>query len=370
RGGTDGRVALYRRDRVRLLLEPAGLPATASALHQALLANLQAHGASFFAQLRAAAGSEAPTEDVLAALWDLVWAGLVTNDTFQPLRALGGPRHVRGARPGRGERSWAAQAAGRWSTVASLLVGAASDTERAHARALMLLERYGVVSREAVAAEGMRGGFSELSPVLRAMEDAGRIRRGFFVDGLTGAQYAQAGAVDRLRAARDPQPGDDVLTLAAVDPANPYGALLPWPPEGRDENGHGIGTGIGTANGKGKAPAPDGDGDDSGGARDVTSGARRAVGARVVLVRGVPALYVERAGRGLRVFSDDGPTIEAAVAGLRRSAAAGRRRPRAWRIEKVNGVPALRSGLMDSLRRAGFRLEPGGLVLDPVDARR
>jgi ATP-dependent Lhr-like helicase len=208
----------------------------------------------------------------------------------------------------------------------------------------MLLERYGVVSREAVAAEGMRGGYTEIAPVLRAMEDAGKIRRGYFVEGLTGAQYAHAGAVDRLRAARQAETDVandvkcDVLTLAAVDPANPYGALLPWPGHNAGQNGD----------------------------AEASSGARRAAGARVVLVRGLPVLFVERGGRGLRVFSEDATAIEAAVSGLRQTSRGGRRR-RALRIEKVNGVPALRSALMGGLRRAGFRLEPGGLVLDPVE---
>jgi ATP-dependent Lhr-like helicase len=386
-GRDDGRVGLFRRDRVRLLFDAPTVPADTPPLHRALLDALESEGASFFAQLRVVAGPDTPTDDIRTALWDLVWAGLVTNDTFQPLRALSGGRRPAGVRPGRGERSWAAMAQGRWSTVASLLGGPASETERLHARALMLLERYGVVSREAVAAEGLPGGYTEIAPVLRAMEDAGKIRRGYFVEGLTGTQYAQAGAVDRLRAARDPMAsdrdgandgdhrgGDDVLTLAAVDPANPYGALLPWPLlpwSSRPGAAAAIGDAVHDA---GPKPGQRGDGD---GHADAAShadadgggpGARRAAGARVVLVRGLPVLFVERGGRGLRVFSEDAAAIEAAVVGLRQAPRSGRRR-RPLRIEKVNGVPALRSALVVGLRRAGFRLEPGGLVLDPVDAR-
>jgi ATP-dependent Lhr-like helicase len=325
-GGEEGRVALYRRERARLLVAPRTPPADMPALHRTLLDMLESQGASFFAQLGAAAPA-ATSAEVLAALWDLVWAGLVTNDTFQPLRALG-----RGSAGG--ARGLVARAAGRWSSVASLLRQPASETERAHARALVMLERYGVVSREAAAAEGLPGGFAALAPVLRALEQAGKIRRGHFVDGLTGAEFAHPGAVERLRAARaaDAAGGADVVALAATDPANPYGALLPWP----------------------KAA----DTQDEGG------GARRAAGARVVLLDGVPALYVERGGHRLRVFTDDEPALASAVAALRAAAAGGRRRP--LRVDHVNGTPALRSALVPGLRRAGFRLEPGALVLDPT----
>ena len=219
-GRGDGRVALFRRDRIRLLLEPPTLPEASPPLQRALLEALRAQGASFFAQLRAAVGPETSTEELLAALWELVWAGLVTNDTFQPLRALASPPPRAGGAPGRragpGERGWAAQAMGRWSTVGALLQGSGvahappltgppprvpagptspGDTERVHARARMLLDRYGIVSREMATAEGMRGGFSDLARVLRAMEDAGKVRRGFFVDGLGGAQFALPAAV-------------------------------------------------------------------------------------------------------------------------------------------------------------------------------
>jgi ATP-dependent Lhr-like helicase len=237
-----------------------------------------------------------------------------------------------------------AQAAGRWSSVSAMLGATAlpaagpafSDTQRAHARAQVLLERYGVVSREAVTAEGWLGGFAALSPVLRAMEDAGRIRRGYFVDGLTGAQFAHPGAVDRLRAARDADDQDaPVLSLAAVDPANPYGALLPWP------------RAAGAATDDGAAPP------------------RRVAGARVVLVRGSLVLHVEKGGRSLRTFTDDPALLTAAIDGLRQLAE--RRRPRQLRIETIDGVPALRSGLLALLRAGGIRMEPGGLVLDPAE---
>jgi ATP-dependent Lhr-like helicase len=407
-GRGDGRIALYRRDRIRLLLDPPPAPdAGAPPLQRLLFATLQASGASFFAQLRGALSPEISTDEVLAALWELVWAGLVTNDTFQPLRALAAPRPRASTtrHPGRGDRGWAAEAAGRWSTVGSLLSPpvtasrtgggdalpaappAVTDTERLHARARMLLDRYGVVSRETVAAEGSRGGFSELARVLRAMEDAGKVRRGFFVDGLGGAQFALPNAVERLRAARSPEaeasaaasgPGATpagaasasapvlVAVLAAVDPANPYGALLPWPgPKGAPPS---AGLGI--------APAEVRDTDvhrrplDEADDAEEVAPARRAAGARAVLVEGAPVLFIEGGGRALRVFSGaDHHTdteLAPAVAGLRHALQRRGGRSRALRIERVNGGPALRSALSEKLRRAGFRLEPGALVLDPA----
>jgi ATP-dependent Lhr-like helicase len=243
------------------------------------------------------------------------------------------------------------------------------DTQVLHARTTMLLERYGVVSREAAAAEGLPGGFSSIAPVLRAFEESGRIRRGYFIEGLGGAQYAQPGAVDRLRAAREPasdeaasttvetpgpsgagKGGDDAVALAAVDPANPYGALLPWPgADGIAEDGAQGGDGAtddGTARGR----------------------PRRVAGALVVLVRGAPVLYVERGGHGLRTFDDDddGGALEAALRVLRGVAA--RRRHHELRVESVNGVAALRSPLVGRLERGGFRVEPGALVLSPEAA--
>jgi len=329
-GGEDGRVALFRRDRARLLVDPPVVPDDLSERHRALMGVLETHGASFFAQVSAARPTDT-TAEVLEALWDLVWAGLVTNDTFQPLRGLTTPGRLRV-----GARNLAAQAAGRWSTVASLLRPAPPPTEAAHARALALLERYGVVSREAAGAEGLAGGFAALSPVYRALEDAGKVRRGHFVEGLTGAQFALAGAVDRLRAARDLE---DVVVLAAIDPANPYGALVPWP------------------------TPRDGDAAEAG-----ATPPRRAAGARVVLVRGAPVLHVERGGRRLRVFTDDAKVLGQAVGALRRALGEGAVRRRALRVENVNGVPALRSGLVRGLREAGFRSEPNALVLDPPPA--
>jgi ATP-dependent Lhr-like helicase len=325
-GSDDGRVALYRREHVAALYDPAPPGELPSDLHRAILDHLSARCASFVAQLP---GATERAAEVVRALWDLAWMGLVTNDTFVPLRTLG--RVSRAPRP-----RYMLPAGGRWSTIASVMGSPAAETVRAHTRALMLLERYGVVSREAAAAEALAGGFQSVSGVLRAMEESGKIRRGHFVDGLTGAQFAHAAAVDRLRAARQDDAAEaEVLTLSAIDPANPYGALLPWPSD-----------------------AEGGDGD---GAPKVR--ARRVAGAKVVLVRGEPVFFIERGGKKLRLLARaDDALIEAALGALKRIAAA--RRHRQLRIEEVDGVPALHSRWAGLLERGGFRVEPGALVLN------
>jgi ATP-dependent Lhr-like helicase len=290
-GRDDGRIALFRPGRGEVLR--AALVAARSAgerpvgeRHDAIRAWLARRGASFYRELFVAAGGRSDRE-VLDALWDLAWAGEVTNDTFAPLRALrwkrpGGDRRPR---PGRLATLGPPEAAGRWSLVESDGLAAPTPTERLHAQALVLLDRHGVLTREAVVAEGMEGGFAAVYPVLRALEEAGRIRRGYFVDGLGAAQFALAGAIDRLRAARDPAPHRPrVDLLAAADPAQPYGAALPWPRRGEGD----------------RRPF------------------QRAAGAHVVLVDGVAVLYVERGGRGLATFpaADDPERAGLALAAL------------------------------------------------------
>ena len=247
-GARDGRIRLCFADQLAVLApsweqrDPPEGP-----LHDALRELLGAQGASFWGQLRAA-GPASSDQELLAALWDLVWAGEVTNDSLAPIRAvLGGasPKaaaahgaaRLRGRpRPGRLNRIGPPAGQGRWSLVAPLLLPAPTPTESAHAQALQLVERYGVVTREAVLAEGVVGGFANVYGVLKVLEERGQVRRGYFVDGLGAAQFAVPGAVDRLRAVREtPDPvihPDDVpapIVLAATDPAQPYGAALAWP---------------------------------------------------------------------------------------------------------------------------------------------
>jgi ATP-dependent Lhr-like helicase len=337
-GASDGRVALYRRDQVALL---APLPVPDGErpdddMHQALRHHLGERGASFWPELLRA-GGRADERALLDALWDLVWAGEVTNDGLAPLRAaLGGSgrRRRRSARPRPGSltRLGPPAGAGRWSLVAPLLEPAPSSTERAHARALALLERHGVVAREAVLAEGVDGGFAGVYGVLKAMEESGSVRRGYFVAGLGAAQFALPGAVDRLRSERSSvvaepfegggDEGGPPLTLAATDPANPYGAALAWPPsEGR--------------------PA-------------------RAAGAYVILVGGEAAAYLERGGHSLLTFPAASRS-SAWIDGLVTLVKDGRLRRLV--VTRVNGQPAEASPVAEQLRRAGFTDGYRGLTL-------
>jgi ATP-dependent Lhr-like helicase len=330
-GNRDGRIAVYRRDRVAALLTPAEPPADLGPLHRAILDHLSGRGASFFVALLAAC-APAPGEQVLAAVGDLAWAGLVTNDTFQPLRLLGRARAGAGRRRAREN---ALAASGRWSLVRELTAGAPSPTECAHRRAHKLLERHGIVSREVATIEALPGGFSAVYPVLRAMEEAGKVRRGYFVEGLGGAQFASPGAVDRLRGLRQRADDDQpvVIVLAAVDPANPYGWLLPWPAHVEDGN----------------------------------AGLRRAAGARVVLMSGEIVLYLDKGARRLVTFSgamqaEDRERMRLAARAL--VAVASARRGKMLRIETIDGEPARRSPHAEALRAAGYFADPRGLVLE------
>jgi ATP-dependent Lhr-like helicase len=338
-GRDDGRIALFRPGRDALRPDPlTGDEATrpADERHESIRDHLARRGASFYREIFAAVRG-ASDREVLDALWDLVWAGEVTNDTFTPLRALRWKRTGRDGRrrPGRLTALGPPEAAGRWSLVEA---PTASPTERLHARSIALLDRYGVLTREAVATEGVEGGFSAVYPILRALEDAGRIRRGYFVDGLGAAQFALAGALDRLRAVREPASGaaDRVVhLLAATDPANPYGAALPWPRRGDAD----------------RRPL------------------QRAAGAYVVLVDGEAALYLERGGATLQTLpvADDPAIAAAAARALGTLVADGRVRELV--VTKVDGVPVSESAFRETLLEAG--LTPGyrGLTLRAPSAR-
>jgi ATP-dependent Lhr-like helicase len=367
-GSDDGRLGLYLRDQAPLLapepVDPAGEDWFGE-VHAGLLDHLESRGASFWVGLQGAAYQAGAPDDTTAleALWDLVWAGLVTNDTFAPVRALvgGGVRRVRGRgrRPPRAlSRSGPPRAAGRWSLVRELLGGGTSPTgtgsepalasladrsptERGAALAAQLLDRYGVVTRDAAVVEDVRGGFSAVYPVFKAMEESGRVRRGYFVEGLGGAQFAIPGAVDRLRAVRDPGRAEDVahgrptasrheaapLVLAATDPANPYGGILPWPEK------------IG----------------------DHRHSPKRVAGAHVVLVDGTLVLFSERGGRSLVTFTEDGALLAAgaqALAGLVRAG-----RVDALQLQRIDAAEVGDQQIAPLLRDAGFTDHPRGLVL-------
>ncbi|HEV2723733.1 MAG TPA: hypothetical protein VGV10_03795, partial [Thermoleophilaceae bacterium] len=271
-------------------------------------------------------------------LWDLVWAGEVTNDAFAPLRA---PRLslARGARDTarrftRRRRPGAPQVQGRWSLTAPLFADAPPHGQRMRAIAELLLERYGIVTRETVLAEGVPGGFSALYGELTNLETLGTARRGYFVEGLGAAQFALPAAIERLRGLRaDEPPGP--LVLAATDPANPFGASLPWP---KREDGDGA-----------RRPS-------------------RVPGAYVVTLDAEPVLYVERGGKGLLALREPrmpsgepapwlGVALEALAEHVRRG------RSKRLSLERFDGEPVVGSPYEPLLVEVGFRQGPRRLTL-------
>lgn len=370
-GRDSGRVALYFREDIALLGPPAGTRGESPGEREhVLLRERLAAAPCFFGDLLAELDLAAPS--LTHALWDLVWAGEVTNDAWAPLRAprltlaaqhLASPARMRGAgsRGGRrfggaslrgGRLGASAQVQGRWSTTARLfgaaggpvaggqpamggpspsrgqppgeasVVGAEDLRARRRALAELLLERYGVLTREQVLAEGIAGGFSAVYGALSELETLGVCRRGYFVEGLGGAQFALPGAVERLRA-RSETDGSGVV-LAAVDPAQPYGATLPWP---RRE-------------GQARRPA-------------------RVAGAYVVFVDSTPTLYLERGGRGLVTLTDG--SIAVALRALADAVRGGEVHTVA--LERIDGEPAIGSALEPLLVELGFRQGPRKLTL-------
>jgi ATP-dependent Lhr-like helicase len=350
--GGDGWVGLAFADTAPLLLPAPSGSLTLTPVHEAALGAL-AGGQALFQRalaekvLERLDEGELGTGELAAAIWDLVWAGRIANDTLAPLRAqLAGagahrsrpaPARTRYRRPGRASMAAARGApptlAGRWY----LLPEPDPDpTRRAAARTDALLERHGVVTRGAVAAEGVTGGFAGVYPVLAALEERGAARRGYFVEGLGAAQFAVPGAVDRLRGLAE-RPDDrrprDPVVLAATDPANPYGAALPWPERAVDA----------------------GEGEPSG------HRAGRKAGALVVLVDGDLVLYVERGGRTLLSYVDNQETLATAAKGLANAVHTGALG--ALSVERADGAPVQSSPLREALAAAGFRATPRGLRL-------
>jgi ATP-dependent Lhr-like helicase len=374
--GGDGWLVLASADAAPLLFPPPA-EITMTPLHEAVLAALADGGGLFFRMLydrvvtglAGQASGKAPSDaDVAAAIWDLLWSGRLTNDTLGPLRTvLGGgqPRRTAQAssaaqgrplmrqgsrRPGYGRpampsRTGPPTVSGRWS----LLPEPNPDpTLRAHARAHSLLDRYGILTKGAVTAERVPGGFAGVYPVLRAMEEAGRARRGYFVEGLGAAQFAIPGAVDRMRALAQPADGSGaaldplaegrdrtggqagpVIVMSAADPANAYGASLAWPDRPDETPG-------------GHRPG-------------------RKAGALVVLADGDLVLYVERGGKTLLSWTDDPGRLSPAAAALAAAVhggALGR-----LTVERADGGTVYDSPLAKALEEAGFRPTPRGLRL-------
>jgi ATP-dependent Lhr-like helicase len=367
--GRSGRVALYFREDAHAIGPPpsvsparAGAPAPNSPEHELLRARL-ASGPAFFTDLLA--DLDTPSEGLREALWDLVWAGEVTNDAWAPLRAprltlarserSGGASGALAGRPpgqagagrsrfsGRRRTGAQSQVQGRWSLTESIFRGAgegpSGGVERRRALAELLLERYGIVTREQVLAEGIRGGFAMLYDTFSNLETLGICRRGYFIEGMGGAQFALPGAVERLRAAPERSRS---LVIGAADPAQPYGAALPWPK--RQEAGS-------------RPPRT-----------------ARVAGAYVVMVGEEPILYLERGGRGLVTLIDEpstGPAVAVpgrepdrlgeALEALAGAVRAGRV-PR-LALERIDGEPAIASSITQVLIELGFQSGPRRLTL-------
>jgi len=325
-GQFDGRIALYPRQEFALLA-PTPEPVQ-GALTEAVRQQLRQRGASFFDELVAATGSFAP--ELLEAIWSLVWSGEVTNDSLGPLRSrLLGAQGFTKRRPERfySRRQRLAGSEGRWSLLERWRSATpASPTERLMLMARTLLNRYGVLPSEAFAHESFAS-FSEVYPVLKELEQAGKVRRGYFVDGLAATQFAEPGADDRLRVLRETNPPATALVLAATDPANPYGAILPWPD---------------------CAPRP-----------------QRAALARVVIYDGRLVAYVSRTGHSVQTFlpdhsaasSEDHEEIRPAIEQMIAQALVHQvdsYAQRSFEIKEINGGRARDASFGQSLVTAGF----------------
>lgn len=335
--GRDGWVSLHPADLAPFTLPEPDTEIAADSLEARILTALQVGGAYFAAQLKEMAGAE-NEQSVLEALWNLTWSGHVTNDTFAPIRSLlaGGSQAHKVTRRAPRARTYRGMSltraaprptsiGGRWSLLPAIETDAA---RRATVTAGLLLDRYGVVTRGAVQSEGVPGGFAQAYRVLAGFEEAGHCRRGYVIERLGAAQFAASATVDRLRTyagLADPPPRNAV-TLAATDPANPYGAALAWPK--RDDVSHRPG---------------------------------RKAGGLVVLVDGALALYLERGGRTVISFTDDGDVLRAAAADLAATARA--RRLDTLTVEKINGEGVYGTDLAVALQDAGFVATPRGYTL-------
>ena len=342
--GRDGWIALHPADAAPLTLLPPEDEIASGSLEERIVGALANGGAYFAAQLRQLADAENEAS-VVEALWSLTWAGRVTNDTFAPVRMLlgGGSQAHRTARKAPRARMYRGASVarvstpprppaigGRWSLLAT---PEPEPTLRATAAASLLLDRYGVVTRGSVQAEGLPGGFAQAYRVLAGFEQAGHCRRGYVIEKLGAAQFAASATVDRLRefaGLADPPPLR-THTLAATDPANPYGAALAW-------------------------PAIEG----------VTHRPGRKAGGLVAIVDGSLALYLERGGKSALAFTDDEPVLAAAAQDLAATARA--RRLATLTVEQVNGQFVYGTAVGRALRDAGFVESPRGLTLRRLTA--
>jgi len=338
-GDRDGRLALFLTDHMSRLWRPPEV-FELSPRERSILSYLESDGASFFAPIHEAAGGGYPGETV-DALWDLVWKGLLTNDTFHALRAFTRPPEKRPRKPARrtnfrSRRIGPPSSEGRWSLTADRVSGEISPTEWSTATAQQLLSRYGVVTREVAGAEGIEGGFSAVYDVLKAMEDAGRIRRGYFVGGVGAMQFALPAALELMRSFKNASDDVESVVVSATDPANPYGTMLKWPAPNAADSGAG-------------------------------RGPTRTVGALVILVDGALAGYVARGGRQLLTFvPEDEPartTTSRALATRLAAIARGEDGRGGLLVSEINGIPTSEHPLAPFLIDAGFNASAMGFQM-------
>jgi len=328
-GRTDGRIAFYFRDDVRLAGPPpanAKLEVPDGPVHDAISERL-VQGPTFWLDL--VSELEFKAEELHEALWDLAFAGQITNDSFAPLRAprlrAVPPMQSGGRRFSRRRAAAGPTVQGRWSLTESLFRNAPAMGPRLRAQAELMLERHGILTREMALAEGIPGGFSTLYPELSNLEVLGSARRGYFIEGLGGAQFALSGAVERLRS--QPLEDESLTVLAATDPANPYGATLPWPK------------------------------------LDNRRRPSRTPGAYVLLRAGRPMLYLEKGGKGILRLDPSLAGVELGVllTELARCAEEGLIAP--LKIERFDGEPLIGSGYEALLVSSGFSRQPRKLVV-------
>ncbi|HUP64819.1 MAG TPA: DEAD/DEAH box helicase [Thermoanaerobaculia bacterium] len=334
-GDRDGRIALYLTDRLPLLHVPAAA-SELDEMERAIVNLLKERGASFFAPIHEAAGAGFPGETI-DALWRLVWKGVVTNDSLHALRGFtrrGSKRKGTRGAGFRSRRSTPAAGEGRWSLVEDLAAGGGNSTERAHALAQQLLNRYGIVSRDMVSAEVLPGGFSSVYEVFKRLEESGRVRRGYFVAGMTATQFAVPAAVDLLRSFREGDDTRETHLIASADPANPWGSVFRWP-----ESAEG-------------------------------GGATRSAGTKVILVNGGLAAHLSRGDRNVKMFlpadEPDRSAFAREVARALASLVLARGSRQAMLIEQIDGLPAIEHPLAPYFTEAGFHVTALGLQLRSV----
>ena len=359
-GERDGRIALYLTDHLPRLRVPIGAADSAAIAGRGedILSYLKSHGASFFAALHEGTGGGFPGETV-TALWDLVWKGLITNDTLHALRAYISETTAKPAKRGRpapfrSRRLVPASAEGRWSLVDSPRASRSSTTEWSTAFAHQLLARHGVITRETTTHEPVGGGFTNVYQVLKAMEDAGRVRRGYFVSGLGGAQFAMPPALDLLRSLRDSPEQFKAVVVSATDPASPYGSLLKWSASAWADE-------IAQLAGHPAAAAPE----------DGSRGPTRTTGALVFLVDGFAGAYLRRGERELLLLmpaaepnrSRGTQAVARALVQLSASREEGRR---GMLLAEIDGLPATIHPAARLFVEAGFIPTAMGLQLRPA----